>query len=192
MVVFKICFVLEVKTMLLLLHIWVFGCVYIWVFFFYYLLCDWCTCQCLHMENNDVHVFILGEGKPCKNICIASYPRYDNVLYVILWQNEQTGIKQTSTWRTKTHQAQADVNWMAMTSCGESLNYLFYCMMKQRKNWAVLQQGICLLVCLMITSDTVHCLLLLLCSASSKVKCKNAALSRWKMNKGEHCLGRSR
>lgn len=75
-------------------------------------------CMCLYR----------GGGGPVKIFAPPSIPVM--VMCVILWQNEQTRIKQTSTWRTKTRQAQSEVNSVAMTSCSERLNYLFYRMMK--------------------------------------------------------------
>lgn len=93
------------------------------------LLCDWYICQYLCMESSNVHIFIPEKGGPCNNICTTSYPFYGNERHVISWRKEQTGIKQTHK-HVEDKRLQAEVNWMAMTCCGESVNYLFYCMIK--------------------------------------------------------------
>lgn len=94
-------------------------------------------CMCLYR----------GGGGPVKIFAPPSIPVM--VMCVILWQNEQTGTKQTNKQALggqKHVRHQSEVNSVAMISRGECLNYLFYGMMKQREDCAVLQQG-CLFAC---------------------------------------------
>lgn len=123
--------------------------------FYNCLLRDWYTRQYLRTESGNVHVFIQGRrGGPVKIFAPPPIPAM--VMRIMLScdkTNKQASNKQTSTWRTKPHQAQSEVNWMAITSCGECLDYLFYCMMKWREDWAALQRGVYLLACLIVFHD---------------------------------------
>lgn len=99
----------------------------LWLFFCNCLLYDWYTCQYLHWESGNVHVFVLGTmgWAACKNICTTSHSCYGNACCAILRQNKQSGIELTKRHlEDKMHQAQAEVNGMAMASKAEDLNYL--------------------------------------------------------------------
>lgn len=99
--------------------------------FYNCLLCDRYTRQYLRTKSGNVHVFIQGRGVPSQNICTTSCPCYGNVRYVILWQNEQTGIKQTNkhledinmSGSVRSEFSGGDLPWRGP-------NYLFYRMMK--------------------------------------------------------------
>lgn len=117
-------------------------------FFCNCLLYDWYTCQYLHRESGNVHVFVLGTmgWAACKNICTTSHSCYGNACCAILRQNKQSGIELTKRHlEDKMHQAQAEVNGMAMASKAEDLNYLSD--VAKREEFGCFPTG-CLITCI--------------------------------------------
>lgn len=85
-----------------------------------------------------------GNGSPAK--VFAATPLLIMIMRFVLSFGRVNKQHPTNERTLGTHQAQADVDWMAMTSCGGSLNYL--CHHTAEKN-------LCLLVCLIVFWDNV-------------------------------------
>lgn len=72
-----------------------------------------------------------GNGTPAK--VFAATPLFIMAVRIVLSFGRVNKQRPTNEGALGTHQAQADVDWMAMTSCGGSLNYLCHHTAEKRK-----------------------------------------------------------